>query len=206
MNAASILAASPKRGYNSPFHDDPARSQAEAARLLCVGIRHDDWRWLAGPDGRLARSRRSFWSHAGVRHWGRASAPRRLRLRRVGQAFAGRRRRSRLHRGSFSSHRQLLHRLDHAARIFHRLSLGGGRRRKTCWIPDPVTEFDGALSHRRPASVFAAPAAGSLDDAVSRRAQLSRHPRKRHVPRVGYNYGSGPVRNRCVWKRDSRVG
>src|SRR5882724_10066678 len=196
----------PKTRVQSPFHDDSASSQAEAARLLCVGIRNDDWRWLAGPDGRLARTRRSFWSHASVRHRGRASAPRRLRLRRVGQALAGRRGRSCLHRRSVSSHRQLLHRMDHAARVFHRVPVGSSRRWQTCWIPDPVSRFDRALSHRRPASVFAAPAARHFVDVVPWRAQLPWHPRQCHVSGLGHDHRSRLVRNRCVWKRDSRIG
>ena len=80
---------------------------------------------------------------------------------------SGRRRRGRLHRQSFSAIGQLCHRLDDDPRIFHRLSVGGGRGWQDRGIHFPRAGFDGNLPHRRPSGLPAAFAHRSGPDGLA---------------------------------------
>ena len=111
--------------------------------------------WLVVMDDWLLRG--GAWALFWIRNRRRAAASDRLRLRPAGHGHARRRRRGRLHREGLSPIHQLRHRMDDGARLLHRLSVGSRRRRKNCSLHFPSARFDGALSHRRTAGVFAPP-------------------------------------------------
>ncbi len=113
------------------------------------------------------------------------------------------RRRSRLHRASFSAVRQLPYRLDDAARLLHRLPMGSGCARQTRRLPFPATGHLRTLSNRRTARFSPAPNSRHCHHAFPDHAELPRHSRQRHVPKLGHIGGAcGLSRSRICQRTD----
>src|SRR5438105_6658695 len=167
------------------------RAQTSAGGLFCAGLRHHGGSRLARADGRLAGSRGAARGHAGIPAGWITAAARWLRVRRMGKAASGRGRRSGLHGAGFSFHCERLRRVDDAAGVLYRMSLGSGGAREARGLCFSITQFGGVVSRGGATGFSAAMDTGSSANLISRSAKLSRDSPEREFSELDNRNGAG---------------
>ena len=87
--------------------------------------------------------------------------------------------------------------LDDGAHLFHRVSLGGRRRRQDCGLHFPGAGFRGGLSRCRTASVFAAPAHRVGTHGADHVAELPGRPPECHLSELDHLRNARPLCGVC---------
>ena len=154
--------------------------------------------------GRLAYPRRSRRCDARLRRRHTAPDPHRLRLFAYGGTTARRRQRNRLRHPRFQRARRLLGRMDDAAGVPHRLSVGSRSDRQNCRPFRPGAEFTAALRNRRQDRLRAANCARHRTDHSDHLAEFSRDCHHGTFSKLGDVAVPVVVRRACRDRRNPR--